>query len=144
MTETQTNLRSLSDRRSWELLESRSVGRLAVSVCGHPDIFPVNYAIDDGHIVIRTAEGMKLGAAIAGKSVAFEVDELDAAGHTGWSVVVRGTAAEPRHVEDYLRSVDLEIVPWAAGAKQRFIVISPIAIEGRVLPPAASGCTVPS
>jgi len=140
----QTELRQLSDERSWELLAKRTVGRLAVAVNGQPDIFPVNYAVDDHHIVIRTAEGMKFAAALSGKSVAFEVDELDAARQTGWSVVIRGTAAEPKYVEDYLRSLDLEISPWAKGSKERFIIISPIAVEGRVLPPATSGCLQPT
>ena len=53
-------------------------------------------------------------------------------------------ALAPKYVEDYLRSLDLEISPWAKGSKERFIIISPIAVEGRVLPPATSGCLQPT
>ncbi|MEY2957656.1 MAG: hypothetical protein RLZZ01_224, partial [Actinomycetota bacterium] len=38
----------------WRLLERHEVGRLAVSVSDRPDIFPVNYVVDQGGIVFRT------------------------------------------------------------------------------------------
>ena len=136
----QTELRPLSESRCWELLETTTIGRLAVSVNNNPDIFPVNFGVDEGRIVIRTAEGMKLAAAVLGKSVAFEADGLDTSNRTGWSVVVRGTAEEPEMIEDYLRSLDLEIEPWAKGTKSRFIVITPTSVTGRILPPSATGC----
>ena len=138
---TGTDLRTLTEQRCWELLGQTKIGRLAVSANHHPDIFPVNFTVDDGRIVIRTAEGLKFAGAVLGRSVAFEADCLDSANHTGWSVVVRGEAEEPKHLEDHLQALDLGIEPWAAGSKERFIVITPIAITGRVLPPAVSGHT---
>lgn len=130
-------LESLSDARCWELLNSQDVGRLAVTIKGEPDLFPVNYALDGKRIVIRTAPGTKLAAAID-HAVAFEVDALTTTRRTGWSVVVRGRATEPKHIEDYLGSLDLGIEPWAAGTKDRFICIEPTSVVGRVLPPAAT------
>ena len=42
----------------WTLLQCAEVGRLAVSIAGgDPDIFPVNYVIQYGTIVFRTASG---------------------------------------------------------------------------------------
>jgi hypothetical protein len=38
------------------LLRSAEVGRLAVSVADHPDIFPINYLVDHGTIVFWTGE----------------------------------------------------------------------------------------
>lgn len=61
----------------WELLRQAVVGRLAVVVDGGPEIFPVNYLVDHGSIIFRTAEGTKLANAIDGP-VAFEVDDYDA------------------------------------------------------------------
>jgi len=124
----------LSSDRCWELLSQKTVGRLAVSITNHPDIFPVNYRVDDGKIVIRTAEGQKLAAAVLGTSVAFEVDALDDATRTGWSIVVKGTAEEPKRLEDYLSAEDLGIEPWAQGDKGRYIQIVPSQVTGREIP----------
>jgi uncharacterized protein len=65
-------------------------------------IFPVNYVFDQDLVVFRTDPGAKLDAATAWESVAFEVDAVDEATRTGWSVVVRGTLADitdPAHLE---------------------------------------------
>lgn len=126
----------LSPERCWELLGRKSVGRLAVAITNHPDIFPVNYRAHDGTIVIRTAEGQKLAAAVLGTAVAFEVDALDEISKTGWSIVVKGTADEPQRLEDYLGAEDLGIETWASGEKSRYIIISPSTITGRELPRA--------
>lgn len=138
-----TELQTLSEARCWELLRQSSVGRLGVVFNGAPDIYPVNHAVIDDTIVIRTAPGTKLVAAIDHK-IAFEVDHLEDARRTGWSVVVRGTAEEPRKIEDYLSALDDGPTPWAAGERDRFIVIRPTSITGRVLPPAATGVALSS
>ena len=137
MTMAATQLVDLSEPRCWELSATQSVGRLAVSINGAPDVFPVNFAVDDGRLLIRTAPGTKLAAAI-GRMVAFEVDVLDPQRRTGWSVVFRGPASEPRHIEDYLQASDLTENCWASGPKDRFIVIEPTSVEGRALPPAVT------
>ena len=115
-----------------------SEGRLGVVFNGAPDIYPVNHAVIDDTIVIRTAPGTKLVAAID-HQVAYEVDRLEDARETGWSVVVHGTAEEPAKIEDYLTALDDGPTPWAAGERDRFIVIRPTSVTGRVLPPAATG-----
>src|SRR6476619_1600285 len=53
----------LDHHECWSLLRSVTVGRLAVWVDDHPDIFPINYTVDHGSLVFRTAEGKKLHAA---------------------------------------------------------------------------------
>lgn len=134
-----TELRTLSEQRCWELLDRSTIGRLAISVNHNPDIFPVNFVVDARRIIIRTREGLKFAGALLGQSVAFEADCLDMANHTGWSVVALGRAEEPTTIEEHLHTLDLNIEPWAAGEKGRFIVITPTSITGRVLPPAVSG-----
>src|SRR4051794_22600393 len=74
----------------WLLLSSAAIGRLAVSVAGDVDIFPVNYVVDDGALVFRTAEGTKLVELVIAGRVAFEVDGLDPAAGEAWSVVIKG------------------------------------------------------
>jgi uncharacterized protein len=132
-TDPHTGLAEIDEPTCWELLGARSVGRLAVAVGTHPDIFPVNYATHHGRIVIRTEGGTKLAAAILMGSVAFEVDEIDAEAHTGWSVVVAGSAREPASLDEELEMEALELVPWAQVPKSRFIIITPERVTGRRL-----------
>ena len=115
----------------WELLRSSDVGRLAVSFGDQPDIFPVNFVVDHGTIVFRTAEGTKLAAAVLGRGVAFEIDGYDAEAGDAWSVVVKGRADEIERVQDVFDALDLPLFPWHASPKHRFVRIEPEDISGR-------------
>jgi uncharacterized protein len=113
------------------LLRSQTVGRLAVSIRDRPDIFPINYTVDRGGIVFRTAEGTKLAAAVLGRGVAFEVDGFDAAAGEAWSVIVKGHAVEITGIEELLDALELPLFPWHAAPKHRFVRIEPVEISGR-------------
>jgi hypothetical protein len=119
----------LDSSHSWALLRESAVGRLAVVVDGEPDIFPVNFAVDHGSIVLRTAEGTKLAAAV-GQVVAFEIDGYSPDTGEAWSVVAKGSAQEIRQLHDVLDSLDLPLAPWHAGAKGHFIRITPDRLTG--------------
>ena len=127
-------LEPLDEPECWALLGRSGIGRLAVAVGRQPDIFPVNYAIDARSIVIRTAAGTKLAGAVLGGRVAFEIDGFDEETHSGWSVVVHGTASEVNTLDDVIHAEDLGLEPWAAGLKDRFLRISPTKVTGRRLP----------
>jgi nitroimidazol reductase NimA-like FMN-containing flavoprotein (pyridoxamine 5'-phosphate oxidase superfamily) len=127
-------LREISEERCWSLLEQKHVGRLAVAVMNRPDVFPVNYEVDGHTVVIRTAAGQKLAAAVLGTAVAFEVDALEESSGTGWSIVVKGHASEIERLDDYLDAEDLAIQPWAGGKKLRYMKIDPTEITGREIP----------
>src|ERR1044072_6846701 len=101
----------LSTNQCGELLRDSVVGRLAVTVDGRPDIFPVNPIVDHGTIVFRTAAGTKL-AATQGKDVAFEIDGYDSDTSEAWSVVVKGRAIEILEREETLRALRLPLFPW--------------------------------
>ena len=120
----------LSTNECWALLRDSVVGRLAVTVVGSPDIFPVNPIVDHGSIVFRTSAGTKL-AATKGKDVAFEVDGYDTETARAWSVVVKGRAHEILEVEEILRALRLPLYPWQPGRKPRFVRIEPASITGR-------------
>jgi nitroimidazol reductase NimA-like FMN-containing flavoprotein (pyridoxamine 5'-phosphate oxidase superfamily) len=127
------------------LVTSAHIGRVAISVDALPAVFPVNYVVDDGRIVFRTAEGTKLDAATANAVVAFEVDSVDPIYHTGWSVLVQGLAREitdPRALE---RARKLPLRPWANHGRDRFVQVSTDVVSGRRLsqPPAPDGVTGP-
>ena len=131
-------LEVVGEAECWSLLETQSLGRLAVAIRNHPDIFPINYLIDDETVVFRTDPGIKLAAATAGESVAFEVDQYDPETVQGWSVVVTGVAREMKKLEDMMRVEDLPLEPAAAGRKNRWVRIHPLSVTGRRLPPASS------
>src|SRR5881398_559773 len=88
-----TAVEQLDSGQCWDLLRQVSVGRLAVWIDDHPDIFPLNYAVDHGTLVFRTGEGTKLGGALGETPVALEADGVDAVSGMAWSVVVKGKAA---------------------------------------------------
>jgi nitroimidazol reductase NimA-like FMN-containing flavoprotein (pyridoxamine 5'-phosphate oxidase superfamily) len=117
----------------WRLLATQPVGRVAVIVGQYPLVFPVNYALDGMHIVFRTGVGTKLWA-IDRSNVTFEVDELDLAGRSGWSVMVRGAAHEfsPKQMPTETSSV----VPWAPGERVHMVRIVADKITGRRIRPA--------
>ena len=128
------DLAYLSTEACWERLRAGEVGRIAVNNGHQPDIFPVNYLVDEDRIVIRTAEGTKLAAAIASGNVAFEIDQLDTTTHHGWSVVVHGVAQEPKSLASVMRDQTLDLHAWAGDfGKERFIEIVPTRVSGRVI-----------
>jgi len=127
-------LEILSEKHCRELLESESVGRIAISVSALPAIFPVNYKILDGDVVFLTGDGLESNSAIAGNVVGFEVDHLDPERRTGWSVLVVGKA---RLVPDRERQAmgHLDLSPWAGGARAHLVSIRPEFISGRRIAP---------
>ncbi len=131
MTTDQLGIEILDADTCWELLRANEVGRLAVSILDHPDIFPVNYVVDEDAVVFRTAEGTKLAAAVLGRAVAFEVDGYDPGSGEAWSVVIKGAAREIERMQDVFAALDLPLFPWHASPKHRFVRIEPQDLSGR-------------
>jgi nitroimidazol reductase NimA-like FMN-containing flavoprotein (pyridoxamine 5'-phosphate oxidase superfamily) len=128
-TEDTTPISSMSEDECWAQLSSNTLGRLATSVDGFPDVFPVNYVVQRRTIVIRTAEGTKLAGVAVNQRVAFEADEHDVT--QGWSVVVRGHAHVVSSSAELAAAERAQVLPWTATPKQRFIRIIPVEITGR-------------
>jgi hypothetical protein len=112
------------------LLESSRIGRLGLVDADGPLILPVNYCMDGQSIVFRTHAGTKLDATSNGARVAFEVDGIDSAERTGWSILIRGSAATVTETEDLSRLEQLPLIPWAPGEKPHYVRISGI-LSGR-------------
>lgn len=124
---------TLSGEESRALLESGTVGRFAVVIGGYPEVFPVNYAVHGGRVLLRTDPGVKLRHARF-ERVCFQVDGLDAHSRTGWSVLVRGIVhkLQPGDPDDdELRRAARGIEPWAGGDKVHVMVITPMSVTGR-------------
>ena len=113
------------------LIAAGGIGRIALSTTSGPIVYPVNFAVVAGTIVIRTAEGTAIEGH-ANERVAFEVDHIDEALSQGWSVLVRGHAhrvAHPAELEIVRR--DATIWPWPGGDRDIYVRIIPDTITGR-------------
>jgi uncharacterized protein len=130
-TEFRTGLTVLEPPECWSLLRRTEVGRLAVAIQNQPDIFPINYVVDHGSIVFRTAEGTKLAAAVLGRAVAFEIDGYEPKTGEAWSVVVKGVATELERMHELFDALDLPLFPWHDWPKPRFVRVTPIEVTGR-------------
>ena len=130
-TDMRTGMTNLEGDVCWSLLRSSEVGRLAVAIADQPDIFPINFVVDHGTVVFRTAEGTKLAAAVLGRGVAFEVDGFDRQLGEAWSVVVKGKATELHQMIEIFEATDLPLFPWLTSPKPRFVRIVPESVTGR-------------
>jgi nitroimidazol reductase NimA-like FMN-containing flavoprotein (pyridoxamine 5'-phosphate oxidase superfamily) len=131
MSDLATPMQILSLDQCWALLRSSEVGRLAVCIANHPDLFPINYVVDHGTLVFRTAEGTKLAASVLGRAVAFEIDGYEPARNEAWSVVVKGQAREALSLHEVLSNLELPLFPWHRSPKPRFVQIVPDEVTGR-------------
>jgi uncharacterized protein len=121
----------LTKSECFELLADEPVGRLALVDDRGPVVLPVNFIVDNHTLLIRSALGTKLDVLARGDKVAFEVDRIDAASGTGWSVLVRGEAIEVTDPEELARLRALPLHPWAPGPKHHFLRILPAVVTGR-------------
>ncbi len=94
-----------------------SVGRLGVTIRAMPAILPVNFAMHDERVVLRSVPGSKLDMATTASVVAFEADDHAPDGTWGWSVLVQGIAEEvtdPGELQA-LRALDLRAWAYPTG-----------------------------
>ena len=115
------------------LLAGSLVGRVVFTEAALPAAHPVTYLLDGGEVVFRTANGAKLAAATLHHVAAFQVDDVDPAARTGWSVLGVGEAYEvtdPRRLADL---ADRLPAPWAANHDGHTVAIPLQRLTGRVL-----------
>ena len=98
-----------------------------------PEIFPINYVVDRGAVVFRTAAGTKLAGSVLGSHVAFEADGVDPVSGDAWSVIVKGEATELERIDDLFDALALPLYPWHAAPKHHFVRIHPSQVTGRRL-----------
>ncbi|HEY9558701.1 MAG TPA: pyridoxamine 5'-phosphate oxidase family protein [Acidimicrobiales bacterium] len=111
----------------WRLVRTQTVGRFAVNRPGYgPHVVPVNFIVtEDDTIVFRTGAGTKLNASMM-RIVAMQFDEIDASRHTGWSVLVQGTARWLYEEQD-----PVEVDTWAPGPRPYVVRVTPVHVSGR-------------
>ena len=126
-----TTLEQLSRDECLRLLGQVPLGRIVYTRQALPAVELVNFALDDGDIIIRTDGGGKLAAATRGAVVAFEADNVDVTGQAGWSVTIVGYSRAVTDGEEIRRLEQVDLVTWAPGERDHFIRISPTFVNGR-------------
>ncbi len=134
-------LRQLSRDECLQLMASVPVGRVIYTRRALPAVELVNFALDQGDIVIRTDRSGKLAAAARGAVVAFEADCLDPAHQAGWSVTAIGPSQEVTDPDEIARLQQIGLRAWAPGVREHFIRISPVIMNGRHLRAHGQQCT---
>jgi uncharacterized protein len=119
----------LTEDESWHYLGSAALGRLVTTFAGEPEIFPVNYVVQERTVLFRTAEGTKLFSAVASNTVVFEADDHDVS--QGWSVIVRGRAKMLRTAPDVAKAERAQLIPWTGMPKIHYVRLTPSEITGR-------------
>jgi len=126
------SIKTLSPDECFLLLESHDLGRIAFSIEGQPEVFPINYAMEGQIVVFRTAPGTKLDH-VPEVRLAFEVDDWDPKLGIGWSVVVKGLAEEVTgnlgRTAEHIRKA--KVHPVAPGERWHWLAIRPSEVSGR-------------
>jgi nitroimidazol reductase NimA-like FMN-containing flavoprotein (pyridoxamine 5'-phosphate oxidase superfamily) len=119
----------LSEEECLDLLRGRSVGRVAFNDADGPVVLPVNYVLDNGTVLFRTAPQNTVARHILSGPAAFEVDETDDYTESGWSVLVRGRASFVHF--DELPESGSRPEPWVEGTRSLYVRITPQTVTGR-------------
>jgi nitroimidazol reductase NimA-like FMN-containing flavoprotein (pyridoxamine 5'-phosphate oxidase superfamily) len=127
----------LSEAESLRLIEQAQIGRIGFTGRFGPLVLPVNFKVLDGSVVFRTVVGSPLGEDLrtgitdADYKVAFEIDEINPAERTGWSVLIQGGAHYLDDEEEKAFAQRAGIDSWAGGVRDLFVRIQPTVISGR-------------
>src|SRR3984957_7370409 len=128
------------------LISPGGVGRIGFTGEHGLTVLPVNYRVTGGVILFRAgldsavSGDLRTGIAGAEYRVAFEVDALDEATRTGWSVLVRGPAHHVGSAAGQAAARAAGVEPWPGGEKGQFIRITPVpGPRPRLRPPARRG-----
>jgi nitroimidazol reductase NimA-like FMN-containing flavoprotein (pyridoxamine 5'-phosphate oxidase superfamily) len=124
----------LSHAECEQLLRAGLVGRVAACTPDGPHIIPVNYAVAEDAIVLRTTPYSLLGSHAKGSVLALEVDQFDYEYQRGWSVVARGRAEAIVDIDqlDAVRRA-WQPTPWATGRRTLYLRLRWSELTGRRL-----------
>jgi nitroimidazol reductase NimA-like FMN-containing flavoprotein (pyridoxamine 5'-phosphate oxidase superfamily) len=125
----QNPVAELDERECWRLLSHNSLGRLAMRAPSTVDIFPINYLVVEGSILMRTAPGTKLLELVVAPNVALEIDGYT--DHDAWSVVAKGRAHRLELQHEIDAADELPLVPWIPTLKYTYVKIVVDEVSGR-------------
>jgi hypothetical protein len=113
-------------------LAAGGVGRVVFATARGPVALPVNFVSPNGDVLFRADETMASAVELE-ETVGFEVDRIDEAMSTGWSVMATGTAYRVEDQKARQEIASLGIEPWAGGTRDVFMWIATDELTGRVI-----------
>ncbi|MFJ1877014.1 pyridoxamine 5'-phosphate oxidase family protein [Streptomyces sp. KS_5] len=126
--------RDLQRRACQRLLAKIPVGRIVYTRPGLPAVLPVDFCPEtDGAVPLRTAAVSEPARVIDGAVVAFEADEVDAATHSAWGVVVTGTTTVVTYPAERKRLAHTDSRLRVPSPREVFIRIEAELVTGRDL-----------
>ncbi|MGW1064805.1 pyridoxamine 5'-phosphate oxidase family protein [Streptomyces aureus] len=126
--------RELGRQECLDRLGAAAIGRVVHTRDALPAVLPVNFSLDaESAVVLRTPADSELARSIDGVVVAFEADAVDAAAHSGWSVVVTGRARVVDDPAEHDRLARTGPRSWVASPHDVFIRIASELVTGREL-----------
>ncbi|MFC6152757.1 pyridoxamine 5'-phosphate oxidase family protein [Nocardioides yefusunii] len=137
-------LGDLSREDCLELLRQHEVARVAFSVVtergASARIVPVNYVVrsDTEHgvdvVEFRTTSASEMAVNAPGTEIALEIDHVDPATRSGWSVVVAGECRRDLdRFGETTRLGDKAARPWADGRRPMVLTLPTRRVTGKVV-----------
>jgi uncharacterized protein len=136
-----TGLQVLDTESCLQRVRRTPVGRIAFELDGEIAVLPVVHTVDGLDICFRTSGNAKLEMALEHDRVAYEVDQWDPDSHSGWSVLVQGTASIVDDEDEVRRLEQFSGGSWIPQHRQgyRWVRVRTHTITGRLLEPPADG-----
>lgn len=131
---TDTAIEYLTEDEALALAATVPIGRVVYSRYAMPAVHLVNFKLDGKDVIFKTRKGAKFGAAVADTVIAFEVDELDAATRSGWTVTLTGRSRLVTRPEEKRRLEELGVDPWVSD-RDFYIRVKVEKIAGRRIKP---------
>jgi uncharacterized protein len=113
----------------WQLLPTEEVARVAWDGPEGASIVPVNYTVAERALWFQTQPYSELGRQCKGCRVAMEIDHLDHADKSAWSVVVVGWSdvIDPGDVPESVMQMEI----WIPGPRSQVVRVDPVSVTGR-------------
>lgn len=116
----------------WRLVGEHGIGRVVFEADTWTQVLPTTYDAVNGTAYFRTPIFGELARRVDGRTVSLQVDEIDRATFTGWSVLMTGTA---HRVEDAATVASLWSLgrphAWFPGAQTQWIAVPVDAVLGQ-------------
>jgi transcriptional regulator with XRE-family HTH domain len=125
------HLVDLGPEQSWARLGSAGVGRIVFDSDDGPVALPVNYAVVEESVLLRTAADSAIARIPSQSKVSFEVDQIDEAMALGWSVLVYATCEHLELAEVATLAEGERPEAWAGGSREHWLRLRSRSIVGR-------------
>lgn len=129
-----TDIQYLTEDEALVLAATAPVGRVVYTRDAIPAAHLVNFKLDGKDVIFKTRKGAKFAAVLADALIAFEVDEIDPATRSGWTVTLTGRSRMVTEPEEQERLLELDVDPWLPG-REYFVRVMTAAVTGRRVSP---------